>query len=151
MDDVDLGALVKARQEHDTLGALGLLQAPGDVAPNQRVWVVMKSDHGSNQLAGIGATKAAALRLVAEEHDGKHEPDLEWFEDGSGCAASRRAASRSTRPRWRTNLFSTTPRRGPLPHVMLVCLEAWRAEGRAQVRHPVGTNKTSLGGGALSG
>ena len=46
-------------------------------------WVVMKSDHGWNQLAGIGSTKAAALRLVAEEHEGKHEPDLEWFEDGS--------------------------------------------------------------------
>jgi hypothetical protein len=50
---------------------------------DERVWVVMTTDHGWTQLAGIGATKAAALRLVAEAHEGKHEPDLEWLEDGS--------------------------------------------------------------------
>lgn len=54
---------------------------------NERVWVVMTTDHGWTQLAGIGATKAAAERISADLHD-KHAPDLEWFEDGSGlCRA----------------------------------------------------------------
>lgn len=49
---------------------------------NERVWVVMTTDHGWTQLAGIGATKAAAVRISVDLHDG-HEANLEWFEDGS--------------------------------------------------------------------
>ena len=54
---------------------------------NERVWVVLKTDHHWTQLAGIGATKAAAVRISDDLHDG-HAPDLEWFEDGSAlCRA----------------------------------------------------------------
>jgi hypothetical protein len=54
---------------------------------NERVWVVLKTDHGSTQLGGIGSTKAAAERISADLHD-EHAADLEWFEDGSAlCRA----------------------------------------------------------------
>jgi hypothetical protein len=49
---------------------------------NERVWVVLNTDHGWTELRGVGATRAAAERISAEAHVG-HAPDVEWFEDGS--------------------------------------------------------------------
>lgn len=54
---------------------------------NELVWVVLTTDHGWTQLAGIGATKTVAERISADLHAG-HAPDVEWFEDGSAlCRA----------------------------------------------------------------